>query len=539
MPETLAEFVAATAACVEPIETQANQAYWDLTTTGKPEYEAGYVRLQVALRRVFADREAFAQLQSLFDVRQPVGDPLLARQATLLHHQFAGNQMDESTIHDLTQREAAIENVFITYRADLDGRQVAENELKEILRDSEDAGERRRTWEASKQIGRQVADHLLALVALRNRIARDSGYADYYVMRLELQELDERDLFGLFDELDRQVRPLYDAYKADLDARLGVRFGVTAADLRPWHYSDPFFQEAPAADPAVRELLNRTYAGQDVVALTRRFYHALGLDIDDVLARSDLYERAGKQQHAYCIHVDRKGDVRTLCNVRANHHWMSTLLHEFGHAVYDKYLDSELPYLLRQPAHILMTEAVAMLMGRSASDTDWIDAYCPTPGGAAAMALPMRRYSAAESLIMSRWVPVMCHFERALYRDPTQNLNRLWWDLEERLQGVPRPEGRDEPDWAAKIHFSTAPVYYHNYLLGELIASQLRAAILSTVLAGQPDPGRRFVADPAVGRFLMERVFRPGARRHWQAALEHATGERLQPRHFVDEVAGV
>lgn len=539
MPETLAEFVAATAARVEPIETQANQAYWDLTTTGKPEYEAEYVRLQVALRRVFADREAFAQLQSLFDVRQPVGDPLLARQATLLHHQFAGNQMDEPTIHDLTQREAAIENVFITYRADLDGRQVAENELKEILRDSEDAGERRRAWEASKQIGRQVADQLLALVALRNRIARDSGYADYYVMRLELQELDERDLFGLFDELDRQVRPLYDAYKADLDARLGVRFGVTAAGLRPWHYSDPFFQEAPAADPAVRELLNRTYAGQDVVALTRHFYQALGLDIDDVLARSDLYERAGKEQHAYCTHIDRKGDVRTLCNVRSNHHWMSTLLHEFGHAVYDKYLDMDLPYLLRQPAHALMTEAVAMLMGRLASDTDWIDACCPAPGGAAAMALPMRRYSAAESLIMSRWVPVMCHFERALYRDPTQNLNRLWWDLEERLQGVPRPEGRDEPDWAAKIHFSTAPVYYHNYLLGELIASQLRAAILSTVLAGQPDPGRRFVSDPAVGRFLVERVFRPGARRHWQAALEHATGERLQPRHFVDEVSVV
>jgi hypothetical protein len=29
------------------------------------------------------------------------------------------------------------------------------------------------------------------------------------------------------------------------------------------------------------------------------------------------------------------------------------------------------------------------------------------------------------------------------------------------------PTGRDEPDWAAKIHLSgaPAPVYYHNYLL--------------------------------------------------------------------------
>jgi peptidyl-dipeptidase A len=285
-------------------------------------------------------------------------------------------------------------------------------------------------------------------------------------------------------------------------------------------------------------LLVGTYAGQDVVALARCFYHALELDIEDVLARSDLYERPGKQQHAYCVHLDRKGDVRTLCNVRSNHYWMSTLLHEFGHAVYDKYVDLNLPYLLRQPAHILMTEAVAIMLGRLASDPDWIDTYCPTDG-ATVPASQMRRYSAAESLIMCRWVPVMCHFERALYRDSAQDLNRLWWDLEEHFQGVPRPEGRDEPDWAAKIHLSTAPVYYHNYLLGELIGSQLRQSIMSDVLAGQPDPGRRFVMDPAVGRFLVDRLFRPGARYHWQTALEHATGERLQPRHFVNDVSAV
>jgi peptidyl-dipeptidase A len=537
MPEALADFVARAVAQVESLETRANQAYWDLTTTGKPEYEAEYVRLQMALRRVLADAEAFASFRSLFDIDRPAADPLVARQATLLYYQFAGNQMDESTIQELTQREAAIENEFVTYRADLNGHKTADNELKEILRDSEDVNLRREAWEASKQIGRRVADRLLELVELRNRIARDSGFADFYAMRLELQELDEIELFNLFDELDRYVSPLYGAYKADLDARLSVRFGVPVADLRPWHYSDPFFQEAPAADPAVRELLNRTYADQDLVALMRRFYHALNLEIDDVLARSDLYERAGKQQHAYCVHIDRRGDVRTLCNVRSSHYWMSTLLHEFGHAVYDKYLDVGLPYLLRQPAHTLMTEAVALMMGRLASDAVWIDTYVTPNGGAAALAPLLRQFGAAESLIMSRWVPVMCHFERALYRNPTQDLNRLWWDLEERFQGVPRPEGRDEPDWAAKIHLSTAPVYYHNYLLGELIASQLRRAINANVLTGYSDPGRGFVTDPAVGGFLVDRVFRQGAQRHWQAALEYATGERLQPRYFVDDVS--
>ena len=46
-------------------------------------------------------------------------------------------------------------------------------------------------------------------------------------------------------------------------------------------------------------------------------------------------------------------------------------------------------------------------------------------------------------------------------------------DLAEKYQEVKRPEGRNEPDFAAKIHIVTTPVYYHNYMLGEMFASQV------------------------------------------------------------------
>ena len=40
-----------------------------------------------------------------------------------------------------------------------------------------------------------------------------------------------------------------------------------------------------------------------------------------------------------------------------------------------------------------------------------------------------------------------------------------------------RPDGRHAPDWAPKIHLAAAPVYYQNYLYGELFASQLDATL--------------------------------------------------------------
>ncbi|GAB4539903.1 MAG: hypothetical protein Kow0063_29130 [Anaerolineae bacterium] len=537
MSEALQAFIHDHVAAIEPMEKAANLAYWNFTTTGKKEYEEEVTRLHIALRKIYADRTRFEQLEALRS--GGVNDPLLARQATLLHNAFAGNQMDDQTIEELTRREVAIESIFNTFRAELRGKQATENELREILRQSDDQELRRQAWEASKQIGAHVAGLLVELVEFRNEIARNIGFEDFYRMHIALQELDEEELFATFDELDRLVSPIYRDYKADLDGQLSERFSVNPADLRPWHYSDPFFQEAPAADPAVRSFLTEAYAGQDIEALTRKFYQAIGLDVNDILARSDLYEREGKQQHAYCIHVDRKGDIRILANIKPNDKWMSTMLHECGHGVYDKYLDMGLPYLLREPAHILSTEAVAMLMGRLETDPDWLITYAGVrEKDVHPLADRLWEQLRGQLLIMARWVPIMSYFERALYQDPRQDLNTLWWDLVERFQLVPRPEGRDAPDWAAKIHLGTAPVYYHNYLLGELVASQLRHHIDTQVLGGNGHTGPRFVADPAVGHYLTEKVFRPGSLRHWQDALEFATGERLRPQYFVDQVRG-
>jgi peptidyl-dipeptidase A len=534
--QELQRFIDEHVVAVEPMEKAANLAYWNFTTTGEKKYEEEVTRLHVALRKIYADRASFQRLKALAD-GQTIDDPMLARQAALLRNAFLGNQMDDETIEELTQREVAIESIFNTFRAELGGKRVTENELKEILRESDDQDLRRQAWEASKQIGGQVADLLVDLVEFRNSIACNIGFENYYQMRITLQELDEAELFAIFDELDELVSPVYRAYKADLDAQLGERFNINPLDLRPWHYSDPFFQEAPAADPAVRKFMADTYADQDIEALTRRFYHAIGLDVDDVLARSDLYEREGKQQHAYCIHMDRAGDVRILANIQPNDKWMATMLHECGHAVYDKYLDMDLPYILREPAHILSTEAVAMLMGRLETDPDWLTTYAGVPfEKAGSLSNQLWEQLRGQLLIMARWVPVMSHFERALYQDPHQDLNTLWWDLEERFQMVPRPEGRNAPDWAAKIHLGTAPVYYHNYLMGELVASQLHHAIETQVLGGDGDLGRRFITDPAVGHFLTDKVFHPGGVRHWQEALEFATGEQLRPQYFVDQV---
>src|SRR5262249_42014890 len=133
-------------------------------------------------------------------------------------------------------------------------------------------------------------------------------------------------------------------------------------------------------------------------------------------------------------------------------------------------------------------------------------------------------------LVFARWVLVMTTFERRLYADPDGDLDTLWWDLVEQYQQVRRPDGRSAPDWASKIHLAAAPVYYQNYLYGELFASQLHAALPAR--AGGP------VDRAAAGALLVDDVFAPGASLRWDALVERATGEPLSAAHLARQLAG-
>jgi len=523
-------FVARMTMRIHPIVTQYNLAQWNLATTGAPEHRDALEKLGAVYTRLFTDDPVdWATIQRLYAARSAYGEAALRRQIELLYCDFAGAQVAPEHIDRLAALEAGLTDLYTNFRGTIDGRPVPENQIRIVLREETDSELRREAWEAGKQIGAAARDRLLELVELRNQSARTLGFRDYYAQSMALQEIDENELFALLDDLEQRTREPFRALKAELDAALAARCRVSVSDMRPWHYSDPFFQEPPRAGAVDLDAL---FQDQDVVALARQTFDGLGLEVGDILERSDLFERENKDQHAFCTHIDRlTDDVRVLCNVRPDASWMSTMLHELGHAIYDKYLATDLPFLLRTAAHTNTTEAIAMLMGRLATDADWLARVRGFDHDAVrAVAAAARAEERSGQLVFLRWGLVMVHFERALYANPRRaDLNTLWWDLVERFQLVARPEDRDEPDWAAKIHLATAPVYYHNYILGELTASQLSYAIATE------SPERRLVGSPAAGAFLRDRLFALGARYPWNETLERVSGERLNSRYFVED----
>jgi peptidyl-dipeptidase A len=525
-------FIAEHEKTVRPLEREAALAWWNANVTGRDQDFQAKEQAQNRLDAALSDHEKFARLKSLKASSLP--DPLLARQIAVLYLLYLEKQVDPELLRQITAKANAIEKTFNAYRANFKGRMLADSEVRRVLKESHSPEERKALWEGSKGVGPLVAPELKALVKLRNEAARKLGFPNYHALQLHLAEQSQEQVLKLFDELDLLTRAPFLKLKAEIDAKLALQCGVSVADLRPWHYHDPFFQESPAIFAAD---FDSVYAQADILKLCRDFYAGIGLPIDDVIARSDLYEKPGKSPHAFCTDIDRQGDVRVLANIVPTEYWMGTMLHELGHSVYSsKNIPTGVPYVLRTEAHILTTEGIAMLFERFSKDADWLKGMGVQVPDPPAFDRAGARMYRAKLLVFSRWCQVMFRFEKALYDNPEQDLNTLWWDLVATYQSVHRPEGRQAPDYASKIHIVSAPAYYHNYLMGELFADQVLHAIARDVLHGVDPSQASFIGNRAVGDFLKARVFDPGRSLDWNGLTRHATGEDLNAKAFAAEI---
>src|SRR4029077_17314802 len=93
-------------------------------------------------------------------------------------------------------------------------------------------------------------------------------------------------------------------------------------------------------------------------------------------------------------------------------------------------------------------------------------------------------------------------------------------------------------DYGSKIHIVSAPVYYHNYMMGELFASQLHHAIARVVFKGGAPDTVVYVGNKDVGQFMQQKVFAPGRTLTWNELTRFATGSDLSPAAFAKDFQG-
>ena len=532
---------------IRPLETAANRAWWDANITGKDEDFKRKEEAQNQIDAFLSGKGAFAAVKgkapfvAVKELKESkeIDDPVVKRAIDIIYLAFLEKQLDPELLKKMTALSNAVEKKFSTYRAKVEDKELTDADVRKVLKTSGLSDKRQAVWEASKAVGQVVEKELLELVKLRNQAAVKLGFKNYHDLQLYLNEQNGAELIALFDKLDELTREPFKKAKAEIDVVLAKNCNIKVDELMPWHYHDPFFQETPGVFKAD---LDKLYFELDIVKLCRDFYKGIGLPIDLVIDKTnnDFAPKKGKNPHAFCTDLTRDGtDVRVLANIVPNEYWMSTMLHEFGHSVYSSInIPAKLPYVLRMESHILTTEGVAMMFEKLSKRRAWLEKMgvkVDDPAAFDETAAKIQRY---RLLIFSRWCQVMLRFEKGMYENPDQDLNKLWWDMVERYQMLKRPKGRNAPDYGSKIHIIVAPVYYHNYMMGEMFASQVHHAIARDVYDKAHPDTVVYVGNKKVGDFMRQRVFDPGRTLSWNDLTRHATGAPLSPDAFARDFRG-
>lgn len=519
MKHSFEEFLDSFIPLIAAKSRQLNKISWILETTGSKDAADLRAEFDTELRFFFNDRAIYNRLIEWTNDRS-LTDFSLKRQLNILVRAFKQNMIPKELLSDISKKESELSLSYTNFRPKIAGKEVSDNEIRDILKNELDPKERQKAWEASKEIGNVLAPQILALVKKRNEAATELGYVDYFQMQLELQEVDGIWLFEFLEALVTSSEETYADTIAQIEQEQSQRFGVDIEALGPWAWAEPFCQE----DPTDAGSLDSLVANADICDVGIKFYERMGIDVLPIERQSDMYEREGKNQHAFCINIDRSSDVRTLNNVKPTIKWLETVLHEYGHAIYEIGFDDQLPWLLREPPHMITTEAMALLAGRQAYLPEVLSFISNDKELIKKAGQNLKR----RQLIFSRWVLVMTYFERELYHNPDQDLNKLWWSLVDKYQKIRVPKMRETSnDWAAKYHIGLAPVYYYSYLLGEVFASAIEEILVAKT-------GSKGIANEAAGVFLQDKLFAPGNRMSWSDLICHVTGDKLDPAHWIN-----
>lgn len=486
-------------------------------------------------------RELLAQRVQLkpITVRQLERAMLLAAEGPMTNPELVAARIEAET------KQASTLNGF-TFT--LRGQPITPNQIDSFLQTNRNLVERQAVWESSKQSGPALKPGLVKLRELRNGVARELGYADYFALQAASYGLTTDEVLALQRDFMRELRPLYLQLHTWAKHELAKRYGQPVPKRIPAHWInnrwsqewggiveaadlDPFFKGRPA---------------EWIVRIAEQFFTGLGFPKlpETFWTRSDLYpvkpgETRKKNTHASCWHVDLERDIRSLMSVEPNAWWFFTTHHELGHGYYFvSYTRPEVPPLLRTGANPAFHEGMGELISLAASQVPYLKSVdvLPTDFKADETAFLLND-ALAHSVPFIFWASgTMTHWEADVYAkglSPDQ-WNASWWRYVRDFQGLepPTPRGEEFCDAATKTHINDNPCYYYSYAIATVLKFQLHEHIARKILK-QPPQSCNYANSREAGAFL-RRIMEKGATEAWRTVLREATGEDLSTRAMVD-----
>jgi len=480
-------------------------------------------------QNVFTNEEDFQLLRKL-KYSGLITDTLLVRQLNVLYQAFMGPQIEPEKYQKLISNEMKLWQVFSVLKIEIDGKKYGVGKIDSIQKHTNDESVMKRIFETYQQQGKILAPDIIRMAKDRNEFAVNFGYPDYYTLSIESKDQTPQKIKRMIDEIEMNTREPFFEAKQVIDKLLVNRFKIGVTELKPWHYNNERTGYLPEKYSAKMDSL---FVDIDPVKKTAAFFEGLGLSIQDVIANSDLEYRPEKSSLTAMINVDFKNDIRLISGIQNSHNGMYRMMHLGGHASHYNSIPDDIPYLLKTPIPVIY-EGIARYFENLASDFSWLKNELNfNEENQKEIVVVCQHLQQVDQLFRCRKLLVLSDFEQKIYRNPYQDLDSLWYQLNLKYLGISYPDEKNSGVWAANKFATSLSCSIHNVLLADVFAAQLQHAIETNVL--QQTNGI-YTNNKAVGQYLKDNLYRYGNLLPWEKLIEKATGEPLNSMYFVNQM---
>lgn len=461
---------------------------------------------------IFLDSAARSTIRQWRNKSGSLADPLLGRRLDLWHRCFVGGSIYANP--DVSRLENELQKLFVDFHFSYGGKPITRAEVRNRIRDERNQNRRHRLWRVNSQLSAAAAGKLGELVRLRNRLAVEAGFGNYYSLSLNLQAIDEAWLISTLDRLERQTRGAFASFIEASAARLKV------PAINAWDFERSLKSTASIPD--------RYFPADSVFSVIHRFERTIGFPVDSLPIRETVRDIP---YGGLSLGIVIPTDSRFLVNPTRGKAFYATAFHEYGHSL--KAVNVDVPYPILKGYEWIpgaqcaaYEEGVAELHAEFTEDTAWIAAYSNTPEHIIQDYAATRHLSA---LYRTRRLLKDFFFEYEMYRDPDRDLDSLEREMFRKYLLVELPED-EPPSYASSIWYVSYPCYYQNYILSSMIATQLQEALSDKF-------GRGKLTDSTVAPWMIEHLYRDGEKSEWTDRVRHATGKSLETGAFLRKLS--
>lgn len=524
-------------------------AQWFAATDVTPAHDAASETAGKARAAFTGNPAIIREAQDLLKERKKLKEITVRELEHVLLNAAEGPMTNPKLVADRIEAETQQASTLNSFVFKLHDKPITANEIDNTLGTNRDLAIRKEVWEASKQSGPALKPGLVKLQRLRNGVAKELGYNDYFALQVAGYGMTTDEMIKLQDDFMREMRPLYLQLHTWVKYELAKRYNQPVPKRIPAHWlNNRWSQEWPGIVEAAD--LDGYFKGRTaewVAQSAENFYTGLGFPKlpQTFWERSDLYPvKAGdarkKNTHGSCWHIDLENDIRSLMSVEPNSQWFYTSHHELGHAYYFmSYTRPEVPPLLRIGANPAFHEGMGELISLAAGQVPYLQTVGILPSDFKANETDFLLNDALQGsgVPFIYWASgTMTHWEADVYAHnlPPDQWNARWWKYVRDFQGVEPPAERGEEfcDAATKTHINDTPCYYYSYAIASVLKFQFNDHIARKILK-QPPQHCNYANNKAVGDFL-HNLMAKGATEDWRKVLKEATGEDLSTRAMAD-----